>query len=72
VAIALRNEAIEAGHSKRIADLAEAGAEAEDALVDAVNQLHLHQTGEADLVGEQAYLTAMNRLADGGDEEPSR
>ncbi len=66
------NEAIEAGHEERIADLAEAGAEAEDALVDALNQLHLYQTGEADLSGEQAYLAAMNRLADGGDEEPNR
>ncbi len=66
------NEAIEAGHDKRLADLTEAGAEAEDALVEALNQLHLLLTGEADLSGEQAYLEAMSRLADGGDEEPSR
>ena len=66
------NEAIETGHDKRLADLTEAGAEAEDALVDALNQLHPLQTGEADLSGEQAYLEAMSRLTDGGDEEPSR
>ena len=66
------NEAIEAGQEERIADLAEAGAEAEATLVDALNKLYLLHTGQADLSGEQAHLAAMNRLVHGAGEEPSR
>lgn len=60
--------AIEDGNEEQIATLAKAGAEAEDALVDALNELHTLITHGADLSNEAAYLAALDQFSD--DEEP--
>lgn len=69
-AVAEYEDAVEAGKVNLIDKLGEACVEAEDALVDALNQVHAVQSGEAELSGEQAYLTVLDRYADNEDEEP--
>ena len=61
-------EAIEDGNEEQIATLAEASAEAEDTLVDALNELHSIITHGGDLSGDAAYLAVFDQFSD--DEEP--
>ena len=60
--------AIEDGNEEQIASLAEAGSEAEDALVDALNELHILKATDADLSRDAAYLAVLDRFGD--DDEP--
>jgi aminopeptidase N len=69
-AIAAYENAAEAEQSDSLDPLAQACVEAEEALVDALNHVHEIQSGEAELSGKQGYLTALERFADDGDEEP--
>ena len=57
-------DATEDGDEAKIATAAEAGEEAEDALVDALNELHTLVSTDAD----PAFLAALDHFADDGDE----
>ncbi len=57
-------EAVEDGDEARITAAAEAGEEAEDALVDALNELHALVATDADLTGDVAYLADLNLFND--------
>ena len=57
-------EATEDGDEAKITIAAEAGEEAEDALVDALNELHTLVSTDAD----PAFLAALDQFADDGDE----
>ena len=61
--------ATEDGDEERIAEMAAAGAAAEDALVDALNEVHALMTTEADLSGDAAHLAALDRFADYADDD---
>ena len=57
-------DALEAGDEGQIDKLAEAGTEAEEALVEALNEV-LPDTGtDADLSGDAQHLAALNRFSD--------
>jgi ABC-type transporter Mla subunit MlaD len=60
-------EAVEGDDEEKIAAASEAGAEAEDALVDALNELHTLVSTDADLSGDVAYLAALDGFADDQD-----
>ena len=57
-------EAVEGGDEDKITAAAEAGEEAEDALVDALNELHALVATDADLTGDVAYLAALDQFDD--------
>jgi hypothetical protein len=57
-------EAVEDGDEEKITAAAEAGEEAEDALVDALNELHALVATDADLTGDVAYLAALDQFDD--------
>lgn len=60
--------AIDDGNEEQIASLAEAGSQAEDALVDALNELHILKATDADLSRDAAYLAVLDGFGD--DDEP--
>lgn len=57
-------DAVEGGDEEKITAAAEAGEEAEDALVDALNELHALVATDADLTGDVAYLAALDQFED--------
>jgi hypothetical protein len=57
-------EAVDGGDEEKITAAAEAGEEAEDALVDALNELHALVATDADLTGDVAYLAALDQFDD--------
>ena len=60
-------EAVESGDEGKIAVAAEAGDEAEDGLVDALNELHALVASTDDVMGDVAYLAALDQLNDDKD-----
>ena len=69
-ALAEYENAAEAEESDSLDQLAQACFAAEEALVDALNHVHEIQSGEAELSGEQGYLSALDRFTDDDDEGP--
>jgi hypothetical protein len=63
---------VELGQADVLDELGAACVEAEDALVEALNQMHELQSGEAELSREQGYLAALGRYADNEDNEPQQ
>ena len=57
-------KAVEGGDEAKITAAAEAGEEAEDALVDALNELHALVATDANLTGDVAYLAALDQFED--------
>lgn len=57
-------EAVKSGDEGKIAAAAEAGDEAEDGLVDALNELHAFVASTDDATGDAAYLAALDQSND--------
>lgn len=57
-------EAVESGDEGKIAAAAEAGDEAEDGLVDALNEFHTLVASTDDATGDAAYLAALDQSND--------
>lgn len=66
------DDAVKADDKTRIEELAEAGSDAEEALVDALNRVHVLLGPEEETSHEMRHLEALDRFADGEDEERGR